>query len=969
MSPTDGGYRIAVIGMAGRFPGAPDVPALWRNVLAGVDSVTRTTDEHGRTGGYGVLDDAAGFDAGFFDVTPREALLIDPQHRVFLECVHHALEDAGYDPARHGGAIGLFAGGGTTGYLAALQAARADLPMVDDWQLRMATGPDFLTTRVAHKLGLRGPVCTVQSACSTSLVAIHLAAQALLAGDCDIALAGGATVHVPPPAGTYVEGGILGEDGVVRAFDAAATGTVGGSAAAVVVLKPLDDALADGDRVHAVLRGTGVANDGGDKIGFTAPGVRGQVRAVRAALAAAEVDAGSIGYLEAHGTGTPLGDPVEVTALTKAFRADTDRTGFCALGSLKTNIGHTDAAAGAASFIKAVLAVRDGVLPPSLHFEHPNPRIDFAGSPFTVVTETAGWPDGAPRLAGVNALGLGGTNAHAVLEQPPAHPPVPRSRPGQLLLLSARTPEALDALSARAAEHLATTEEDFADLAWTSRVGRRELPHRRFVVAGSTAEAAAVLARGEHDRLVPATAKAVRRRVVFTFPGQGGQHLGMAGQLYRHEPVFRAAFDECAEHSGLDLATLLDPDSTAGDALETIEIGQPAVFAVELALARLWQSWGVRPDRVVGHSLGAFAAACTAGVLSVADAAALVTARGRLLQGLPSGRMAAVTMAEADVLPLLPAALDIGAVNGPGQCTVTGPAAEVERFAEELGADGVDVKVLRIATAGHSALVEPIMDRFRELVSAVRLSPPEIPMISDSTGAPLTSAQACDPDYWTEHLRRPVRFGEALDVLLADRDGVLLEVGPGTTLTALARKHPAWSADHIAVSTLPHPADDTPDRLSALTAAGRLWSAGVEVDTAALDGGRRVRAPLPLYPFEHRTYLVEPWRVEAEAAGGRILFGEPAAPARQVVESTDPVADPVGDVVLTAFSDLLGLPEVDPHESFFDLGGDSLLTTGLAKALRERFGVPLAAKEVFTASTATQLTALLREKIATGGTA
>ncbi|GAA1286613.1 type I polyketide synthase [Saccharothrix xinjiangensis] len=976
----DAGYQIAVIGMAGRFPGAPDVDALWRNVLAGVDSVTRTVDEEGRTGGYGVLEEAEGFDAGFFGFTPREALITDPQHRVFLEVAHHALEDAGCDPAAHGGAIGLFAGGGTTGYLAALHAARADLPMVDAWQLRMATAPDFLTTRVAHKLGLRGPVCTVQSACSTSLVAIHMAAQALLAGDCDIALAGGATVHVPPPAGTYVEGGILAADGHTRAFDAGATGTVGGSAAALVVLKPLADALADGDRVHAVLRGTGVANDGGDKIGFTAPGVAGQVRAIRAALDSAEVDAGSVGYVEAHGTGTPLGDPIEVLALTRAFRADTDRTGFCGLGSLKTNIGHTDAAAGVASFIKAVLAVRDGVLPPSLHFTTPNPQIDFASSPFAVQAAAGPWPAGGPRRAGVNALGIGGTNAHAVVEQPPAvaAPPAP-SRPGHLVVLSARTPAALDELARSTADRLDAAEaagEDLADVAWTSQAGRRALPHRRFVVAESAAEAARVLRSGEHDRVVPATAKAEDKPVVFTFPGQGGQHVGMAAQLHHHEPAFREAFDECARHSGLDLASVLRPDPAGRDAavasLETIRFGQPAVFAVEYALAKLWESWGVRPARVVGHSLGAFAAACVAGVMAVDEAAALVAERGRLLQGLPEGRMAAVRLPEEQVRELLPAGLDVGAVNGPDQCTVTGPAELVERFAEQLREREFDARVLRIATAGHSSLVDPITDRFRELVAGVRLSPPTTPIVSDSTGRPLTDAEACDPDYWTAHLRRPVRFGDALEVLLSDRDSVLLEVGPGTTLTALARRHPAWSARHVAVNSLPHAAEGTPDRLSVLTAAGRLWSAGVAVDFPSLHDAPRRRAALPLYPFERTAFLVEPARVRADEPAARVRVG----PAEAAAPTTAPAAtataadeDPVRGEVVAAFRDLLGLPEVDPHDGFFDLGGDSLLATQLAKWLRERFEVPVSAKEVFTAPTPTQLAALLRGRMTADSTA
>jgi phthiocerol/phenolphthiocerol synthesis type-I polyketide synthase E len=964
VSDTEDG-ALAVIGMAGRFPGAADVATLWRNLCDGVESVVvGAPDAHGHVESYGVLGDADGFDADFFGYPPREALIIDPQHRVFLECAYHVLEDAGYVPAAYRGAIGLFAGGGTTRYLAALESQRHRLPMVDDWQLRMATGPDFLATRAAHKLGLRGPVCTVQSGCSTSLVAIHLAAQAVLAGECDMALAGGVTVHVPPPAGLYAEGGILASDGHIRAFDAAATGAIGGSAAALVLLKPLAEALADGDHVHAVVRGTAVNNDGGDKIGFTAPSVDGQARAIRTAQRVAGVDASTIGYVEAHGTGTPLGDPIEVKALTKAFRADTDARGFCALGSVKTNIGHTDAAAGVSGFIKAVLAVEHGVVPPSLNFTTPNPEIDFAASPFVVARELTQWGgDGQPRRAGVSALGIGGTNAHVIVEEPPLRAPSAAGRPYQLVTISARTAAALDAATARMADHLAADPDvPLADVAWTTQVGRRAHPFRRWVVADRAAEAARMLRAGEYDRDVTSGRGGGSPPVVFMFPGQGGQHVGMAAELYAHEPVFRDAVDACRRLTDVDLRGVLLPGTADRDAavraLETIEVGQPAVFVVEYALAQLWRSWGVHPAAVVGHSLGAYAAACAAGVLSLRDAVRLVVQRGRLLQGLPVGRMLAVELPEAELMPLLPAGVSVGAVNGPGRCTATGPGALIERFAVELTGRGYHARVLRIATAGHSALVERVLPRYAELLADVELAPPEVPFMSEITGRWLTPEEATDPGYWTAHLRRTVRFGASLEALLTGPDQAFLEVGPGTTLVSLARQHPGWDSRHLAVNSLPHPAADASDLATALAAAGRLWSGGVGIDWGPLHSGeRRRRVKLPLYPFEHRRFHVEPARSE----GGPVDPPERPGPRPADIVPGDGAVE---QAVAGAFRDVLGLAEIDAHDDFFDLGGDSLVATQLAAWIRRRFDVPLSAKEIFGAPTVRRLTGLLEERLA-----
>ncbi|MEX5636139.1 type I polyketide synthase [Parafrankia sp. FMc2] len=982
MMDTDNDALVAVVGLAGRFPGAPDVDRFWRNICDGVESVRLRiapaadgTGEH--YSGYGVLDDAEMFDAPFFGYPPREALVIDPQQRVFLECAYHALEDAACDPATYDGLIGLYAGGSTTGYAAALQAARGRLPFLDDWQIRIATGPDFLVTRTAHKLGLRGPAMTVQTACSTSLVAIHLAAQALLSGECDIALAGGVTVHVPPPVSGYTEGSILAADGHCRAFDAKATGAVGGSAVGLVVLRPLSDALRAGNHIHAVLRGTAVNNDGGGKVGFTAPSIDGQARVIRTAQLVAGVDARDVTYVETHGTGTPLGDPIEVAALTRAFRADTDNRGFCRIGSVKTNIGHTDAAAGVTSFIKAVLAVEHGLIPPSLHFEEANPEIDFAGSPFSVATALTRWqPDGRPRLAGVNALGIGGTNAHVVLAQPPVPAPAARrTATRQLVVLSARTPAALDTMSRTLAARLREDPAlDLVDVARTLQGGRTAQPFRRFAVCDGATDAAAVFAGEAPERLFTNDGRTAYRPVVFMYPGQGGQHVGMTRELYEREPVYREAIDAGCEYAtpllGIDLRTILFPEAggveEATERMATIGVGQPAVLVVEYALTRLWQSWGVTPSAVVGHSLGAYAAACAAGILPLAEAVRLVVTRGRLLQGLPAGRMAAVPLSEEE-LPALPDDLSVGSVNGPGQCTVTGPAASVEAFTAELRESGVDARLLRISTAGHSALVEPIMADFEAAVGAAQPRPPQVRFLSDTLGRWATGDEVATAAYWSSHLRSPVRFGAALQHLLDDPGQILVEVGPGRVLSSLARQHPAAGDAHTILSSLPHPADRMADSQSMLHAAGRLWAAGVPLDWAGLHQDRTPRlVRLPLYPFDRRPYLVEP-PAASQLVGAEQAIVTPDEPAAATAAGGTAPDDSVAGRVSRAIGDILGISDVGERESFFDLGGDSLIATRLAAWTRTAFGVDFSAKEVLTNPTAARIAGLVEERMSTIG--
>ncbi|HZE88581.1 MAG TPA: SDR family NAD(P)-dependent oxidoreductase, partial [Verrucomicrobiae bacterium] len=886
---TRGDLEIAIVGMAGRFPGADSVAAFWRNLRAGVESIRDLTEEELRASGATDAElaskdfvrraaDLAGadlFDAAFFGLTPREAGLMDPQIRIFLEDAWVALEDAGRLGDRPDLRVGVFAGASPNSYIlnniySNLKAAEA----VGAFQTSIMNERDYLATQVSYRLDLRGPSLLIQTACSTSLVAIHVACQSLLNHECDVALAGGVSISVPQAAGyMFEEGGIASPDGRCRAFDAAAAGCVKGNGSALVVLRRLDDALRDRDSIRAVIKGSAINNDGALKVGFTAPSDEGQSSVIAEALAAAGVDPSTIGYVEAHGTGTTLGDPVEVAALARAFGRTLDGH-RCALGSAKTNVGHLDAAAGAAGVVKAALALAHREIPPSLHFERPNPKIAFAGTPFYVNEALRAWENnGSPRRAGVSSFGIGGTNAHLILEEAPVRPAHPGRRPAQLLVLSAASESALGARSEQLAAALeAAGAPDLADTAYTLQVGRKRLPWRRAVVATSGPEAVASLRRSHASRDDRRDAE-----VAFVFPGQGSQHAGMARELHRGEPVFRDAFDRCAALLEpilkFDLRKVVFADgAAAGEKLKETAIAQPALFAVEHALASLWISWGVRPEVTAGHSIGEYVSACLAGVMPVDDALRLVAERGRLMGAMPKGAMLATPLGEADLAARLAAhpGVSIAAINGPTSCVASGPEREIASVESALAADGIASRRLHTSHAFHSAMMDPIVGPFEERVRAVPLSAPSIRFLSNVTGTWITAGQAQDPAYWSSHLRRPVRFADNLAALAAEPSRILLEIGPGTALTSLARRQAG--PDATVVASLRHAAGDGDDRVAVLEAAGALWCAGASFDWDAFHRGfERRRIPLPTYPFERKRHWIDPAKGESRvvAAEGR----------------------------------------------------------------------------------------------------
>lgn len=894
----EGAEPIAIIGLSTRTPGASDAGQFWRNLVDGVESVRWFSREHQAAAGVPsadlddpayvsaspVLDDLEYFDAGFFGMNSKEAELCDPQQRLFLEGACAALADAGYDTTRYDGDIGVYGGTGPDVYRW-LVLGRSANPNAGAAGLASSIGnsPDYLATLLSYKLNLKGPSFTLQSACSTSLVATHLACEALRNGECEMALAGGVCVELPHGHGyLYEEGGVTSADGHCRPFDAQASGTLWGSGAGVVLLKRLSDAVADGDNIRALILGSAVNNDGTDKVGFTAPSVQGQTEVIAQALAVAGVDPRTVGYLEAHGTGTALGDPIEVTALSAAYGADDENTGWCAIGSVKSNIGHLSQAAGVVGMAKAVLALENELIPPTLNFEQPNPGIDFESGPFHVATAMAKWPRGdAPRRAGVSSFGIGGTNAHLILQEAPALTRTRVERPAQLLQLSARTPAALATMAEQLADRLdGSSELNLADVAFTLRHGRRQYQHRATVVASDLADAAAGL---RARRLATAEAADTPPPVAFLFPGQGAQRPGMGAELYRTEPVYAAAVDECAElltdPLGLDLRELLlagADDSEAEARLMQTELTQTALFTVEYALVALWRSWGVRPDAMIGHSIGEYVAATVAGVFTLPDALVLVAKRGKLVGSMPAGSMLAVQRGADEVADRLPGEVSIATVNGPGTCAVAGPDAAVEQFAESLRADGISAKKLRTSHAFHSPMMDGVVEEFAAAVASVPRHAPTVRFCANRTGTWITAEQATDPGYWADQLRGTVLFGECVATLLADGAPLLVECGPGRQLSGLARMQlPKGAAQPVQSLSVSSKAGDV---ATIAAAYGRLWAAGVAVDDTAF-GGTGYRVPLPTYPYERTYHWPGPGNAETVADTATATAVAPAEPA------------------------------------------------------------------------------------------
>ena len=997
-SPAVGNPDVAVIGMAGRFPGAATINELWEVLKQGkettrfftLDELDSTVPERVKNdpnyvSARGVIDNADQFDALFFSLTPKLAELMDPQQRVFLEIAWEALEQTGYLPQHYDGRVGVFAGcGNNTYYLNNVLGNDQLIDQIGAFQVMTVNEKDYIASRTAYQLNLKGPAVSVYSACSTSLLAITQAVQSIRSGQCEVALAGGASITAPVNSGhLYQEGAMLSRDGHCRSFDADARGTVFSDGAGVVLLKDAEAARRDGDTIYAVIKGIGVNNDGGGKGSFTAPNADGQAGAIRMAIADAGVDPVTISYVETHGTATPVGDPIEIDGLISAFGEQTARQ-FCAIGSVKSNMGHLTQAAGVAGFIKTALALYHRQIPASLGFNTPNPAIDFASSPFFVNTKLTDWtitnsmpPYDGPRRAGVSSFGVGGTNVHVVLEEfntdlePDASEPAVETametaqRPVQLLTWSAKSTASRDVYANRLADALTSQDElGLADVAFTLQTTRADFTQRRFAVAASTSELLETL------RLTSDTAPINQNspdEVVFLFPGQGAQYLNMGRTFYEHEAVFRQAVDDCAgqllPHLNVDIRSIMYPETVSSEAeqrLKNTRYTQPALFVTEYALARLWMSWGIEPTIFCGHSIGEFVAAHLAGVFSLADALTLIAARGRLVGDLPRGSMLSVRMDASVVQTMLPTALSMAAVNSRNLCVVAGPDEHIADFARLLDEKEIPNRLLVTSHAFHSAMMDPILGEFATVVAGISLSHPQTPIVSTVTGRYLTDAQATDPQYWVQHLRSTVRFADALDTLFEHESPLLLEVGPGSVSATLARQQ-AGSRPVTVLTSLVKYESTKADYSALLKTLGQLWTAGLTPDwTAFYTGQHRRIVNLPTYAFDRKRCWVDPVRrdqvandpVKSETAPVSSQTSTAPMPIESIVAIHTTLTmmrkDVLIDKVKAILEDASGIDMggVTPDMSFLEIGLDSLLLTQVSITLKREFNLPITFRQL-----------------------
>jgi acyl transferase domain-containing protein len=1029
---------IAIIGMAGRFPQARNLQRFWENLCQGIEATSFFSDQELEQAGIspellrhpnyvkarGVLEGADLFDAGFWGYSPREAESTDPQIRLFLECAWEVLESAGWDPEKFPGMIGVYAGMSFTSYIWQLAAGETEGDSVSAFRVLMGGAEkDHLATTVSYRLNLRGPSLNIQTACSTSLAAVHAAARAVMTYECDMALAGGATVSVPQRCGyMYEPGGIASVDGHCRSFDADASGSVSGDGVGVVLLKRLEDAVADRDTVYAVIKGSAVNNDGRRKVGFTAPAVEGQAEVIAMALAAAEAECESIGYIEAHGSATTMGDPIEIAALNQVYGQPGFKPASIAVGSVKSNIGHLNAAAGVAGLIKTILAVRHGYIPPSLNFRKPNPKIPFERGPFRVNHTLTPWPDNnKPRRAGVSSFGIGGTNVHMILEEAPETKPSEPAKPWQLMVVSARNRQSLERATDQLAAHLFQhPEQNFADIAFTLQQGRKAFEHRRMTVARDTSAAAIALQARTPSHVFTATAPSGRRPVAFLFPGLGDQYLDMGRGLYESEPEFAQHVDHCSALLkpllGIDLRKTMYPDirvrqqnevkvedrmnfrhlvqrareenSPALQEIHRTLWAQPALFVIEYALARLWMSWGVVPETMLGYSIGEYVAACLAGVISLEDSLRMLAVRAQRIDALAPGAMLAIAASEEEIRPLFTAGVSMAGINGKSLCVVAGTLEAVDALQRRLVDQGEYVCRRLLAThAFHSPLMEPVAEELTRTARSIRLSPPKIRYVSNVTGKPITDSEATDATYWARHLTHPVQFAAGLQHVCSLSAPVFLEIGPGQMLTSLAEQYLAGRgfADRVALASLPHASDAQPDRAFILNTLGNLWLAGIEPDWKGVHRHeRRSRVPLPTYPFERQSY----WRVpsrrpiekrEAEPVTAAAPLAQ-EADANQVARqesrgvessrsylSAEYVAprSSTEQKIVEIWEELLGIHPIGIYDEFLRLGGNSLLAIRVAAELRESFQIEFPLEALLQSPTVSEIALFVEDALLT----
>ncbi len=976
---------VAIIGMSGRFPGANTIEELWNVLINGRDTIRTFTDEELDTSiplsirndrnyikARGIIEKAEEFDASFFGINPKLAELMDPQHRVFLEVSWELLERAGYIPVTYEGTIGVYAGSRTNTYYSNNVLPNKDLiDKVGSMQVTFVNDKDYLSTRVAYALDLKGPAVTVQSASSTSLLAIAQAAEAIRKGHCDMAIAGGVSIICPINSGhLYEDGAMYSRDGHCRPFDADAQGTVFSDGAGALLLKSREQAEKDGDIIFAVIKGVGLSNDGGGKGSFTAPSAEGQAAAICMAINDAGITPMDISYIEAHGTATPLGDPIEMEGLNLAF-GNTDKKQYCAIGSLKSNVGHLATAAGVAGVIKATLSLYNKKIPASINYKTPNPNIDFENSPFKVNTSLRDWTTDKTRIAGVSAFGVGGTNVHIILEEAAnaVHESVPK-RPVHLITWSAKSESSVDAYGNKLSDYVSgNNNADIDDLAYTLNSFRHQFNFRRFVVAADNSELAEKLA--DKNQLALSTKKITEaiQEVTFMFPGQGAQYVNMGKDLYNSESVFKEAMDECAHLLSVEMKeNILDviyPAETGEEAtnkLKNTRYSQPALFAIGYSLAKLWMSWGVHPSSFIGHSIGEFIAAHFSGVFSLQDALKLIAIRGRLMSDLPGGSMLSVRTSAEKVEPLLPADISLAAVNSPNLCVVAGTYEAINAFSSVLDEKGISNKALHTSHAFHSLMMEPVVAPFKAVVQSIKLNAPVIPIMSTVTGEWLKSEEATDPEYWARHLRSTVLFSNAAKKLIDDNKKAFLEIGPGNVTATLTRQQAAGK-NLVILSSLEKASETQADQYPMLKALGQLWLSGIEPAWTSYykDEKRKKLYNLPTYAFQKKKYWVDPpLRVPSAAVqdiqpGLNLSFITEAPVLTQQTPNqiiSEPPVSMRKENLVQKLKDILedasgiDMQSVTPDMSFIEVGLDSLLLTQISLTLKKQFNVPITFRQL-----------------------
>ncbi len=1007
---------IAVIGISCRFPGASNTKEYWQNLCQGKESLTRfsldeivplTEDDIKFDPDFvpvrGMINGQAEFDAEFFSMSAREAEILDPQQRVFLEIAWAAMEDAGYVGENYPGLVGVYAGMSSNSYF--VNHLKPNPKVIDNFgsfQTMVCNEKDFLATRVAYALGLKGPAISLNTGCSTSLVAICEAFNHLQSYQCDLALAGGVSIAFPEKTGyLYHENGIGSSDGHCRPFDEKAQGTVFSNGAGAVILKRTEDAIEDGDHIYAVIRGVGLNNDGADKLSFTAPSIDGQANAIMMAHTTADINPENIGYVETHGTATPVGDPIEVEALTQAFHSQTQQKQYCAIGSVKSNIGHTDTAAGIAGFIKTTLALYHQSIPPSINYTRPNPKIDFEKTPFFVNTQTTAWPSDS-KLAGVSSFGVGGTNAHIVLEPAPEIPPSNAQDRPPLIMLSARSPEALKQSAAQLATDLEAvdlqnpTAPTLNDIAFTLRQGRKAFSHRLTVSGNPIDTLKLSLKKFDKTKMTVQRALDTQPELVFMFPGGGSQYTEMGLELYHTEPLFQQLLDDgfalYQKITGNDLKAILYPPA---DALKQADIDLkhpsrqlPAIFIIEFALARLLMSWGLEPKALIGHSMGENTAACLAGVFTFEAALRLITLRGELFETVTEGGMLSISTDLASLTGLIDDNVDIAAINGPQQCTVSGPTDVLAALQEKLINADIEVQKIPISIAAHSRLLDPILAPFQDYLESIELNPPNIAFISNLTGTWISDEQAVSSDYWTQHLRNAVRFSDGISELQKETGRLFIEVGPGKILSSLARLHAPQLANQITPS-MRHAQEEMTDPCFLMETLGKLWAIGANIDWKKIydDSGSR-RVPLSSYSFQHKRYLIEAMPTAATTTTTAATnthsmdYNLPLATAsiangntvpEQDTSTTAPPAEPISRIqlvlqkLITIVKDMSGLDDqdIDLDATFLELGFDSLFLSQASLKFKKVFGIKITFRELFVeANTLSALSTYIDERLA-----